>query len=87
MKNMSGTQISLVKGLELLYPFRYKNMTKINFSRMKTPRSNSISILYAITIDSNMMRYLKTICVVGKSKPVTCHIYMLDAMRFLKRKK
>ena len=53
--DMSGTQISFVKGLELLYPFRYKNMTKINFSRMKTPRSNSISILYAITIDSNMM--------------------------------
>ena len=61
--DMSGTQISFVKGLELLYPFRYKNMTKINFSRMKTPRSNSISILYAITIDSNMMQYLKTICV------------------------
>ena len=61
--DMSGTQISLVKGLELLYPFRYKNMTKINLSDMKTPRSNSISILYAITIDSNMMRYLKTICV------------------------
>ena len=61
--DMSGTQISLAKGLELLYPFRYKNMTKINFSRMKTPKSNSISILYAITIDSNMMRYLKTICV------------------------
>ena len=61
--DMSATEISLVKGLELLYPFRYKNMTKINLSYMKTPRSNSISISYAITIDSNMMRYLKTICV------------------------
>ena len=61
--DMSSTHISLVKGLELLYPFRYKNMTKINLSDMKTPRSNSISILYAVTIDSNMMRYLKTICV------------------------
>jgi Leucine-rich repeat (LRR) protein len=61
--DMSGTEISLVKGLELLYPFRYKNMTKINLSYMKTRRSNSISISYAITIDSNMMRYLKTICV------------------------
>jgi Leucine-rich repeat (LRR) protein len=61
--DMSSTHISLVKGLELLYPFRYKNMTKIDLSDMKTPRSNSISILYAVTIDSNMMRYLKTICV------------------------
>jgi Leucine-rich repeat (LRR) protein len=61
--DMSRTKISLVKGLELLYPFRYKNMTKINLSHMKTPKSNSISVFYAITIDSNMMRYLKTICV------------------------
>jgi hypothetical protein len=60
---MSATEISLVKGLGLLYPFRYKYMTKFNLSYMETPRSNSISILYAITIDSNMMRYLKTICV------------------------
>jgi hypothetical protein len=49
--DMSSTHISLVKGLELLYPFRYKNMTKIDLSDMKTPRSNSISILYAVTID------------------------------------
>lgn len=61
--DMSWTQISLVKGLELLYPFRNKNMTKINLSHMKNPLSNLISVLYAITIDSNMMRYLRTICV------------------------
>jgi hypothetical protein len=42
--DMSRTKISLVKGLELLYPFRYKNMTKINLSHMKTPKSNSISV-------------------------------------------
>jgi hypothetical protein len=43
--DMSGTQISLVKGLELLYPFRYKNMTKINFSRVYIKTSKLCQIL------------------------------------------
>ncbi|CAC5404694.1 unnamed protein product [Mytilus coruscus] len=63
--SLSGTTISLTKGLELFYPFRNKSLEILDLSHMVThPIYDKQSVIPdTIILTAEKTQYLKTICV------------------------
>ena len=61
--DMSWTEITLTKGLELLYPMRNKSMELINFGHMWNSWTNRTIVPFAIILTPSNMQYLNSICV------------------------
>ncbi|CAC5394569.1 unnamed protein product [Mytilus coruscus] len=61
--DFSGTFMHLKPALQLLNPYRYANMTTINFGRVSYPIRDSSDLPFSLTITSDIIKHLKTICV------------------------
>ncbi|XP_052066215.1 toll-like receptor 4 [Mytilus californianus] len=61
--DLSNSYFSLKHALKLLFPFRNKKMDMINFHRVSRGSRTSPDNPFKIVITSEMMQYLKTICV------------------------
>ncbi|CAG2196860.1 unnamed protein product [Mytilus edulis] len=58
-----GTFMHLKPALQLLNPYRYANITTINFGRVSYPMRDFIDLPFSLTITSDIIKHLKTICV------------------------
>ncbi|XP_052064953.1 leucine-rich repeat and immunoglobulin-like domain-containing nogo receptor-interacting protein 2 [Mytilus californianus] len=58
-----GTFMHLTRALLLLHPYRYRNMTTINFGHVSDLTIDSDDFPYALTITSDIMTNLKSICI------------------------
>ncbi|XP_063427092.1 toll-like receptor 4 [Mytilus trossulus] len=57
------TFMHLTRALLLLHPYRYRNMTTINFGHVSDLSIDSDELPYALTITPDLVRNLKTICI------------------------
>ncbi|XP_071122598.1 uncharacterized protein [Mytilus edulis] len=61
--DFSGTFLHLKPALQLLNPYRYANITTKMFGRVSYPMRNSSYLPFSLTITSDIIKHLKTICV------------------------
>ncbi|CAC5360158.1 unnamed protein product [Mytilus coruscus] len=61
--NLADTHIHLIRALDLLHSFQNTTMNVINFQRVSYELLDNEIFPYALVITSDMMKYLRTICV------------------------
>ncbi|XP_052088552.1 toll-like receptor 2 type-1 [Mytilus californianus] len=61
--NLADTHIHLIRALDLLHSFQNTTMDVINFQRVSYELLDNDNFSYALVITSEMMKYLRTICV------------------------
>ncbi|XP_071123154.1 toll-like receptor 2 [Mytilus edulis] len=61
--DLFGTFMHLTRALLLLHPYRYRNMTMINVGHVSDLTIDSDDFPYALTITSDIMKNLKSICI------------------------
>ncbi|CAG2196865.1 CD283 [Mytilus edulis] len=61
--DFSGTFMHLKYALQLLHPYRNANISTINFGHVSDLSIDSKVLPYVLTITSDIVKYLKTICV------------------------
>ncbi|CAC5366356.1 unnamed protein product [Mytilus coruscus] len=61
--DFSGTFMHLKRALQLLHPYHNANISTLNFGHVSDLSIDSKDLPYVLTITSDIVKYLKTICV------------------------